>query len=231
MDFEAFYDTYWQAQGDQFDHRRQSRLTRHVHAGDAVLQVDCGPGVLAARLADLGAQVTATDLSAEAVRRARSRGINAIQLNPDRAPLPFAAAAFDVVVSDSQIEHRVDFAHYLDECGRVLKPGGRLVLCVPNAAHWWLRWNLLRGRFPYVPHTPTDWLHLRFFALPELRSLLAERDLCIEHVDGSASLWVRGLYPAWLRGGLSARFYEALTRWRPTLFGRDLILLARKGTA
>jgi methionine biosynthesis protein MetW len=230
LDFEAFYDAYWQQQGDRFDQRRQGLLARHVHAGDRVLQVDCGPGVLAARLAEQGAQVVGTDLSAEAVRRAQARGVNASQVNLDRQPLPFADASFDAVVSDSQIEHRVDYGGYLDECARVLRPGGRLVLCVPNTAHWRVRWWLLRGHFPYVEHTPTDWLHLRFFTLPDLRRLLAGRGLAVEQVDGSASLWVAGLYPAWLRSGQAARAYEVLTRWRPTLFGRDLILLARKAT-
>ena len=68
MDFEAFYDAYWRQQGDQFDQRRQSLLTRYVRAGDHVLQVDCGPGVLAKRMMELGAHVVGTDLSAEAVR-------------------------------------------------------------------------------------------------------------------------------------------------------------------
>jgi methionine biosynthesis protein MetW len=228
MDFAAFYDSYWQRQGDTFDQRRQGRLARHVQPGDRVLQVDCGPGVLAARLVEQGAKVIGTDLSAEAVRRARSRGIAAQQLDLDEAPLPFSADQFDVVLSDSQIEHRVDYAHYLEECVRVLRPGGRLILCVPNTAHWRVRWWLLRGHFPYVEHTPTDWLHLRFFTLPDLRRLLAERNVRLEIVDGSSSLWVRGLYPDWLRRGLPARIYERLVPWRPTLFGRDLILVGRK---
>ena len=77
LDFEAFYDSYWRQQGDTFDQRRQSLLVRYVQPGDHVLQVDCGPGVLAARLTELGAQVVGTDLSTEALRRARSRGITA----------------------------------------------------------------------------------------------------------------------------------------------------------
>lgn len=228
MNFAAFYDAYWQQQGDTFDRRRQARLTRHVHAGDHVLQVDCGPGVLAAQLMAMGAHVVGTDLSAEAVRRARSRGVAAQQLDLDEAALPFADDEFDVVLSDSQIEHRVDYAHYLDECVRVLRPDGWLVLCVPNTAHWRVRWWLLRGHFPYVEHTPTDWLHLRFFTLPDLRRLLRERGVRLEVVDGSSSLWVRGLYPDWLRRGLSAQLYEHLTSWWPTLFGRDLIVVGRK---
>ena len=52
--------------------------------------------------------------------------------------------------------------------------------------------------------------------------------MSIVHVDGSASLWVPGLYPSWLRRGRPARLYEGLTHRRPTLFGRDLIILAEK---
>lgn len=229
MDFEAFYDAYWQQQGDTFDRRRQKLLLRHIRPGERVLQVDCGPGVLARRLLDLGARVVGTDLSTEALRRARARGIAVYQVNLDRQPLPFADGSFDVVLSDSQLEHRVDYVHYLDECVRVLRhPGGRLVLCVPNAAHWRVRWWLLRGRFPYVADTPTDWLHLRFFTLHELRRLLAERGVQIELADGYHSLWVRGLYPDWLRHRWPARLYEWLTHRWPTLFARDLVIVGRK---
>ncbi len=229
MDFEAFYDNYWQSQGDSFDHRRQALLVRHIRPGDRVLQIDCGPGVLAARLIEMGADVTGTDLSAEAVSRAGKRGVPVRQINLDRQPLPFVDASFDVVLSDSQIEHRVDTARYLDESVRVLRPGGRLVMCVPNAAHWRVRWWLLRGRFPTVAQTPTDWLHLRFFTLPDLRELLSARNVHIEQVSGYHSLWVRGLYPAWMRRQPVSRIYEHLTRLRPTLFARDLILVGRKG--
>lgn len=228
MDFEAFYDAYWQQQGDTFDQRRQARLVRHIRPGDRLLQVDCGPGVLAARLAELGCQVTGTDLSAEAVRRARERGIQASQVNLDRQPLPFADASFDVVLSDSQLEHRVDYDHYLDECVRVLRPGGRLLLLVPNTAHWRVRWWLLRGHFPYLADTPTDWLHLRFFTLPDLRRLLGQRGVLVVHVDGFHSLWVCALYPDWMRRRWPARLYEWLTPRRPTLLARDLIVVGVK---
>lgn len=228
MDFQAYYDAYWQQQGDTFDARRQDMLVRHVRPGDALLQVDCGPGVLAARLQALGATVVGTDLSGEALRRARARGVPVQQVDLDREPLPFADARFDVVLSDSQLEHRVDFDHYLDECARVLRPGGRLLLCIPNTAHWRVRWWLLRGRFPYAANTPTDWLHLRFFTLPGLHALLADRGLELASVAGYPSLWVRALYPAWLGQGWPARAYEALTRLRPSLFARDLMLVAVK---
>ena len=131
LDFEAFYDAYWQQQGDRFDQRRQGLLARHVHAGDRVLQVDCGPGVLAARLAEQGAQVVGTDLSAEAVRRAQARGVNASQVNLDRQPLPFADASFDLVFCQLALLW-MPLEPTLAEVRRVLQPGGVLVAIEPD---------------------------------------------------------------------------------------------------
>jgi len=106
-------------------------------------------------------------------------------------------------------------------------PTGAIVL--PNAAHWRCRWWLLRGHFPYVRGTPTDFTHLRFFTLNEIRHWLSDRDIAIQHVDGSASLWVRGLYPAWFRRPPFATLYVRLAHRFPTFFARDLIVIGRKG--
>ena len=56
------------------------------------------------------AQVIATDLSGVAVERAHVRGVDARQFDIDAGPLPFADDEFDVVICDSQLEHRIDTA-------------------------------------------------------------------------------------------------------------------------
>ncbi len=228
MDFVHFYDSYWQGKGDRVDRQRLALLAQHVRPGERVLQVDGGPGWLAEMIAAAGASVTMTDLSNVAVARAQARGVDARQCDIDAGPLPFESDRFDVVISDSQLEHRFDHEHALDEFVRVLRPGGRLILLLPNTAHWRVRWWLLRGHFPYVANTPTDWLHLRFFTLPDARTLLAARGIAVERVDGSASLWVRGLYPAFLRSGLAARLYTWCARRWPSLFARDFIVIGRR---
>lgn len=228
MNFTRFYDAYWQDKGDKVDRQRLELLARHVAAGEAVLQVDCGPGWLPEMLIGRGAQVIATDLSGVAVAKAQARGVDARQVDIDAGPLPFEDGQFDVVISDSQLEHRVDHHHALDEMARVLRPGGRLILLLPNTAHWRMRLWLLAGRFPYLDHTPTDPLHLRFFTLAEVRQLLARRGFVVEATDGSASLWVYEIYPAWLRSGYPARIYVRLARRWPGLFARDFIVVARK---
>ena len=228
MDFASFYDAYWRAQGDKVDRQRLEMLARHIMPGERVLQVDCGAGWLSEMMQARGAYVVATDLSGVAVELARGRGVDARLFDIDSGPLPFEREEFDVVVSDSQLEHRVDFKHALDEIARVLRPSGRLVLLLPNTAHWRVRLWLLGGHFPYLDHTPTDPLHLRFFTLPDVRKMLAGRGLAIEHTDGSASLWVDALYPGFLRQGYPARFYTWLARRWPGLWARDFIVVARK---
>lgn len=229
MNLVAWYEAYWADKDDSVDHSRLDLMLAHIRPGQRVFQLDGGPGMLAQRMAgERGARVTMTDLTHEATQRAQEKGLDAHQLYIAEAGIPFPNASFDAVVSDSAIEHHFDPALSFDELERVLKPGGLFILCLPNIAHWRCRWWLLRGRFPYVRATPTDFTHLRFFTLNEIRVWLAERDIAITHVDGSASLWVRDLYPNWLRRPPFSRLYVRLARRFPTLFARDLIVIAVK---
>lgn len=233
MDLAAYYDEYWKQVGDRCDLTRLELLLGYIEPGEHVLEVDCGPGVLAKMMMDKGAMVEATEMSAEAAGRAREKGIpvQRVDLDEEKA-LPFGDDAFDIVVSNSAIEHRFFHEKHLDECVRVLRPGGKLVLCLPNIAHWRCRLWLLAGRFPYLRNSPTDMSHLRFFTMYEAKKLCAARGVEITQADGSASLWVPGFYPWWLRRRPFKDIYTWLARHWPSLFARDFILIGRKrGTA
>lgn len=109
-----------------------ARLVRHagIQAGDRVLDVACGTGVVAVTAARLGAVVTGLDLTPELLTVARDNariaGVHVDFHEGDCERLPFAAAAFDVVVS--QFGHifapRPDVA--LNEMLRVVKTGGTI---------------------------------------------------------------------------------------------------------
>lgn len=93
--------------------------------GGRVLDVGCGPGHLAARLADRGLHVAAIDLDPAMVERARRRlAARAETAVADVAALPFPDASFDVVVSTLSMHHWADHAAGLAEVARVLRPGG-----------------------------------------------------------------------------------------------------------
>ncbi len=228
MNLVEFYDAYWRQADDTFDLERLDLIVRRVGAGEKVLEVDCGPGVLAKMMQERGADVTGTDLSAVAVQRARAKGIPAHQVDVDTEPLPFEDASFDIVVSNSMIEHRFFPDKSLDECARVLRPGGRLIVCLPNIAHWLCRCWILAGRFPYVQNSPTDELHIRFFTVSEAEKLCRIRGFEILEVDGSASLWARDFYPALIRSRRLRGFYTELAHRWPSLFARDFVIVSRK---
>jgi SAM-dependent methyltransferase len=93
-----------------------------------VLEVDCGPGVLAAKLRDKGAIVTATDLSFVAVERARAKGIPCTQLDIDSQPLPLPIASSMWWCPIPQSSIASSMKRPSTNCVRVLKPGGRLMV-------------------------------------------------------------------------------------------------------
>jgi SAM-dependent methyltransferase len=228
MDLTRYADEYWRAKDDSVDAERLELLVRLTPETGEVLVVDGGPGMLAARLREAGREVRMTDVSAHAVDRARARGLDAIQVDTDDDPLPFDDARFPCVVSDSAIEHRFRPEAAVNECARVLAPGGVMVLLVPNVAHWRHRLQLMWGRFPEVKDGPTDRCHLRMLALPELKRWTRQAGLRVDAVRGSPSLWVKGLYPAVFRLPGVRWLYKGLCRLRPSLFARDVILVCAK---
>jgi SAM-dependent methyltransferase len=124
------------------------------------LDVGCGDGRLTAELD--AAELTAADVSAVALERARRRLTNArlVELEPD-APFPLDDAAFDLVLCAETIEHVRDVQLLLSEIRRVLRPGGRLALTTPS--------HLPLGPRPN-PLSP----HLRQFTRRSLSRLLGE---------------------------------------------------------
>ena len=101
-----------------------------IRAGDRVLDVACGTGVVALTAARLGAQATGLDLTPELIAHARENAalmeLEVKFLEGDAEALPFGDGSFDVVVS--QFGHM--FAPrpevVVREMLRVLKPGGRI---------------------------------------------------------------------------------------------------------
>jgi 2-polyprenyl-6-hydroxyphenyl methylase/3-demethylubiquinone-9 3-methyltransferase len=131
-----------------YDHspRFRERLTlwrdliaRHVAPGDHVLDAGCGAGTFSFEAARVGALVTAIDGSAAMVTLARKRQqeLGLANIAFDVALLDSLSArpagAFDVVLSSSVLEYLPDLAGEVARLVRLLKPGGRLILSMPNS--------------------------------------------------------------------------------------------------
>lgn len=100
--------------------------------GKRVLDIACGEGYGSAALQKTGAaNVIGVDVSESTCAHVRNKyGLDAKPGTAEQIPLP--ANSIDVVVSFETIEHVPNPGRFLDECVRVLAPGGRLVISTPN---------------------------------------------------------------------------------------------------
>lgn len=107
-------------------------------AGAVVLDVASGPGNVALELVRQGARaVVALDLSLPMVREGAARRIPAVAfVQGDARRLPFPTGTFGAVTISFGLRNVPDPPSSLAELGRVLAPGGRLVVCEFAAPTW-----------------------------------------------------------------------------------------------
>jgi SAM-dependent methyltransferase len=94
-----------------------------------ILEVGCGTGSLAARLAETGYQVLALDSSPKAVRIARAKGVDAHAVRwPSVARIERDSEYFDAVLFSRSLHHIRPLDQALDQASRLLTPGGVVVI-------------------------------------------------------------------------------------------------------
>lgn len=147
-------DTWPADQGRELLQRERKAadlLLRHGPQRPAtVLDVGCGDGTFLRRLDRLAGRPWSyhgTDFSPYCLELARALPYTFRQGNLEEG-IPFGDDMFDVVYSGEVIEHLYNPDLLLEECGRVLKPGGLLVLTTPNFQTWYNRVLFAAGIIP-----------------------------------------------------------------------------------
>ncbi len=121
-------------------------LSRGLPKAGAILDVGCGRGVNLGPLADQGFRVHGLEVSERATQGCDPRA--EIHIASRLSDAGFETKSFDQVVIWHVLEHIADPFGAIAQCQRILKPGGRLVVAVPNFTSWQARWS--------GPH----WFHL-----------------------------------------------------------------------
>jgi 2-polyprenyl-3-methyl-5-hydroxy-6-metoxy-1,4-benzoquinol methylase len=202
-----------------------------VVTNEDVLDVGCGRGVLDEEIAARGNRVVGIDnIPPSQVSKALDRYIvTDLQkdgLDPDSEQL--AGRQFDKILLLDVIEHLPDPAAILRACQKLLRPGGQLIVSVPNVANISVRLMLLLGRFDYMERGILDRTHLRFFTRRTIRSLLqAEGFSVVRHrmtvipLEVIVSLSLRNPIMKLMHGTLIV-----LTRLLPGLLGYQSFIAA-----
>src|SRR5512138_1802951 len=171
-----------------------------------ILENGCGVGMYVEHISPFGGKVVGLEYDFE---RAAEAGMNSPHIiNGTGEFLPLPSATFDLILSHEVLEHVQDDRLAVREMIRVLQPGGRIVIFVPNRGYPFethgIYWN---GKYHfgnklfvnYLPRALRDWLapHVRVYSKNDLERLFE---------------------------GLSVRFVE-----RTSIFGAYDNLIARFG--
>lgn len=229
-EFEEYYVHYPVKQSTYSSHHF-ARLA--VGTGEDILDLGCGRGVLAEEFVRKGNRVVGVDaLDPNDVSPALSRYIRTNFHAEGMAGVKAAlgGAQFDKILLLDVIEHVPDPESMVRECLSLLRPGGQVIVSVPNVANITVRVALLFGRFDYMARGIMDRTHLRFFTRKTIRQLIEGQGLAVirhrmtviplEVMIGLAS---RNLVIRSLHGALIF-----LTRLMPGLFGYQSFIVAER---
>jgi 2-polyprenyl-3-methyl-5-hydroxy-6-metoxy-1,4-benzoquinol methylase len=114
-------------------HNRYVEVRELVPSPGRVLDFGCGWGAFSKMLEERGNEVLGIDLDDNAVEICRLVWGDSERLRFETAAITdLEPASFDSVVSNEVIEHVHNPGNYLHQINRVLVPGGRLVISLPN---------------------------------------------------------------------------------------------------
>lgn len=144
-----------------FRRRRARLLDRHHPGPGRVLDVGCGRGLMLAFLKGAGWECVGTERSAELANAVRQDHALDVRVSARLADCDFMPQSFDVVTMWHSLEHVGDPVDALAAANGLLRPGGLLLLEVPNVASWqariggpvWFHLDVPRHRYHFSPET------------------------------------------------------------------------------
>ena len=218
---------------EQYHFEKLHHLLRLVafdgYRGRTVLEVGCGAGVDLARFARGGATVAGVDLAASAIDLARAnfeqQGLEGRFEVADGEHLPFPDNSFDLVYAHGVVQYTADPRRLVEECRRVLEPGGEAVFQVYNRVSWL---NAL-SRLMHVGLEHDDAPVLLKFSVGEFRRLLAGfREVKIVPERFPVKSRLHGGWKGAVYNGLFVGTFNALPRALVRRFGWHLLAFCRK---
>jgi glycosyltransferase involved in cell wall biosynthesis len=193
-----------------------------------VLEIGTATGYLSAEMTKLGCRVTGIEQDAQMAEIARQHCDNLLVGDVETMDIS-DLGHYDAIIFGDVLEHLRDPRAVLEKLSGKLKPGGKILMSLPNIANIWVRLNLLFGRFNYRSVGILNESHLRFFTWKTAKQLVADSGLDIV-TTSVTPIPLPVLLPVTSKGRRFSFLHLmnwGLTKLRKTLFGYQFILICQ----
>jgi 2-polyprenyl-3-methyl-5-hydroxy-6-metoxy-1,4-benzoquinol methylase len=169
--------------GDLYESARED-LIGHVPLDSRnILDIGCANGLFGQMLKKRqSCVVTGIECDTELVNMAKARLDNVINGDIEEIIDRGSLGRFDCILCGDILEHLNDPWKVVGGLKRHLKKGGLFIASVPNIANWAIIYEMLKGRWDYVPFSILSGTHLRFFTRHSLKELFEDAGYRIREI-------------------------------------------------
>lgn len=197
--------------------------------GGTLLDVGCGSGSYLLAMQNLGWKVLGVEPNERAAARARSAGLTVMATTLEDVTLP--PSSVDVITFWHVIEHLPDPLATTQYARTLLRPGGRLIVEVPNAksvqarvfGNYWFHLDQPRHLTMWSPRTLSDLLRQAGFERVTLASVADQKGWWVSLANALTARWRPG-EPTQRGAGRWLVGLAPFLAWAEALFGRGAFL-------
>jgi 2-polyprenyl-3-methyl-5-hydroxy-6-metoxy-1,4-benzoquinol methylase len=170
--------------GNNYESPREDLLAHVPLDVRDVLDIGSASGLFAEALKGrLRCRVTGVDSDSALIESSRSRLDRAIHGDIEKIAGTGVLEQYDCIVCGDVLEHLNDPWGTVKRLKMHLREGGLFVASSPNIANWAVLYEMLRGRWDYVPFTMLSAAHLRFFTRQTFAELFLEAGYKIKEIQ------------------------------------------------
>ncbi len=149
-----------------------------------ILDVGCNVGQLIKALDGWQGVIWGLDKEEEVLKLVKGKYDKILKIDVSKTKFPFHEK-FDAIVFGDILEHLENPEEVIRKFAAHLTENGIMVISVPNVANWFVRLNLLLGKFNYTDKGILDQTHLRFFTLKSIIKIIEGGGLKILRVKAT----------------------------------------------